>query len=157
MFRMQSVFFWEFPRRLKFKSRRFGTQCRFHRPDLPDRPGRWNRHWVPKCRLLNFRRRGNSQKNTDCILNTAKVLKLPCNWLVYTQISPSHIWTTLYMSKHNLYLCTYAQGDSNMTGTVTGLFTHKSVPVIFEPLCICQNTTYIYVRMHKVIQIWPGL
>ena len=27
-----SVFFWEFPRRLKFKSRRFGTQCRFHRP-----------------------------------------------------------------------------------------------------------------------------
>ena len=24
--------FWEFPRRLKFKSRRFGTQCRFHRP-----------------------------------------------------------------------------------------------------------------------------
>ena len=29
---MQSVFFWEFPRRLKFKSRRFGTQCRFHRP-----------------------------------------------------------------------------------------------------------------------------
>ena len=32
VFRMQSVFFWEFPRRLKFKSRRFGTQCRFHRP-----------------------------------------------------------------------------------------------------------------------------
>ena len=29
---LQSVFFWEFPRRLKFKSRRFGTQCRFHRP-----------------------------------------------------------------------------------------------------------------------------
>ena len=32
VFRMQSVFFWEFPRRLKFKSRRFGTRCRFHRP-----------------------------------------------------------------------------------------------------------------------------
>ena len=46
---MQSVFFWEFPRRLKFKS-----------------PGRWNRQGVPKRRLLNFRRRGNSQKNTDC-------------------------------------------------------------------------------------------
>ena len=28
------------------------------------------------------------------------------------------------------------QGGSNMTGTVTGLFTHKSVPVIFEPPCI---------------------
>ena len=41
VFRMQSVFFWEFPRRLKFKSRRFGTQCRFHRPG---RSGRWNRH-----------------------------------------------------------------------------------------------------------------
>ena len=26
VFRMQSVFFWEFPRRLKFKSRRFETQ-----------------------------------------------------------------------------------------------------------------------------------
>ena len=26
------MFFWEFPRRLKYKSRRFGTQCRFHRP-----------------------------------------------------------------------------------------------------------------------------
>ena len=29
------------------------------------------------------------------------------------------------------------QGGSNITGTVTGLFTHKSVPVIFEPPCIC--------------------
>ena len=65
----QSVFFWEFPRRLKFKSRRFGTQCRFHRP---------GRSGVPKRRLLNFGRRENSQKNTDCILNTAKVLKPPC-------------------------------------------------------------------------------
>jgi len=27
------------------------------------------------------------------------------------------------------------QGGSNMTGTDCGLFTHKSVPVIFEPLC----------------------
>ena len=27
------------------------------------------------------------------------------------------------------------QAGSNMTGTVTGLFTHKSVPVIFEPPC----------------------
>ena len=35
-------------------------------PFIPDRPGRWNRHWVPKRRLLYFRRRGNSQKNTDC-------------------------------------------------------------------------------------------
>ena len=56
------MFFWEFPQRLKYKSRRFGTQCRFHHPD---RPGRWKRHWVAKRRLLNFRRRGNSQKNID--------------------------------------------------------------------------------------------
>ena len=27
------------------------------------------------------------------------------------------------------------QGGSNMTGTDCGLFTHKSVPVIFEPTC----------------------
>ena len=32
VFRMQSMFFWEFTRRLKYKGRRFGTQCRFHRP-----------------------------------------------------------------------------------------------------------------------------
>ena len=31
----------------------------------PDRPGRWNRYWVPKRRLLYFGRRRNSQKNTD--------------------------------------------------------------------------------------------
>ena len=29
------------------------------------------------------------------------------------------------------------QGGSDMTGTVTVLFTHKSVPVIFEPPCSC--------------------
>jgi len=28
-----------------------------------------------------------------------------------------------------------------MTGTVTGLFTHKSVPVIFEPPCTTQGYT----------------
>jgi len=28
------------------------------------------------------------------------------------------------------------QGGSNMTGTDCSLFTHKSVPVIFEPPCI---------------------
>ena len=26
------MFFWEFPRRLKYKGRRFGTQYQFHRP-----------------------------------------------------------------------------------------------------------------------------
>jgi hypothetical protein len=30
----------------------------------------------------------------------------------------------------------YVQGGSNMTGTDYTLFTHKSVPVIFEPPCI---------------------
>jgi len=42
---------------------------------------RWDRHWVPKRRLLNFRRRGNSQKNTNYILNTRKVSKLQHHWL----------------------------------------------------------------------------
>ena len=46
----------------RFKSRRFGTQCRSHRPG---RSGRWDRHWVPKRRLLNFRRQRNSQKNIN--------------------------------------------------------------------------------------------
>jgi len=27
------------------------------------------------------------------------------------------------------------EGGSNMTGTKCGLFTHKSIPVIFETLC----------------------
>jgi len=31
------------------------------------------------------------------------------------------------------------QGGSNMMGTVTGLFTHKSVPVICEPSCTFTN------------------
>jgi len=31
------------------------------------------------------------------------------------------------------------QGGSNMTGTDCGLFTHKSVPVIFEPPCILKE------------------
>ena len=74
-FSLQSVFFWEFPRHLKFKSRRFGTQCRFHRPGRSGSPRTMEPTSVPKHRLLNFRRWGNSQKNTDCILNTAKVLK----------------------------------------------------------------------------------
>ena len=35
------------------------------------------------------------------------------------------------------------QGGSNMNGTVTGLFTHKSVPVIFEPPCITVAKTWV--------------
>ena len=35
------------------------------------------------------------------------------------------------------YICWLnIQGGSNMTGTVTGFFTHKSVPIILEPPCI---------------------
>ena len=34
-----------------------------------------------------------------------------------------------------------------MTGTDCGLFTHKSVPVIFEPPCIC-ICMYIYIYMY---------
>ena len=40
-------------------------------------PERWNRHRVPKRRLIYFGRRGNSQKNTYYIQNTAKAWKLP--------------------------------------------------------------------------------
>jgi len=36
-----------------------------------------------------------------------------------------------------------------MTGTVTGLFTHKSVPVIFEPPCI-MYTSLVTVQYIKV-------
>ena len=39
---------------------------------IPACPGRWNRHRVPKCRHIYFGRRGNSQKNTYYIQNTAK-------------------------------------------------------------------------------------
>jgi hypothetical protein len=45
------------------------------------------------------------------------------------------------------------QGDSNITGTDLYMFTHKSVPVIFEPPCICgwENpgglTSYILVSV----------
>jgi len=32
-----------------------------------------------------------------------------------------------------------------MTGTVTGLFTHKSVPVIFEPPCVIASQALLSV------------
>jgi len=35
-----------------------------------------------------------------------------------------------------IYVRMYVQGGSNMTGTDCGLFTHKSVPVTFEPPCM---------------------
>ena len=35
----------------------------------------------------------------------------------------------------------YVQGGSNMTGTVVARFTHKSIPVVFEPPCIKQAVT----------------
>jgi len=34
------------------------------------------------------------------------------------------------------HVCVILQGGSNMTGTDVARFTHKSVPVIFEPPCI---------------------
>jgi hypothetical protein len=48
------------------------------------------------------------------------------------------------------------QGGSNMTGTDYTLFTHKSVPVIFEPPCILAYLNYAdlknkipYAALHK--------
>jgi hypothetical protein len=36
-------------------------------------------------------------------------------------------------------ICRKEQGGSNMTGKNCDFFTHKSVPVIFEPPCNCLN------------------
>ena len=44
-------------------------------------------------------------------------------------------WVVLFEIKDNR---SGIQGDSNMTGTDLYMFTHKSVPVIFEPPCIFQ-------------------
>jgi hypothetical protein len=38
-------------------------------------------------------------------------------------------------TQNNTYTIRIIQGGSNMTGTNCDLFTHKSVPVIFEPPC----------------------
>ena len=43
------------------------------------------------------------------------------------------------------------QGGSNMTGTVTGLFTHKSVPVIFEPPC-----TFLAILFSSILCTCPN-
>jgi hypothetical protein len=40
------------------------------------------------------------------------------------------------LQKVNVAIDVYVQGVSNMTGTDYTLFTHKSVPVIFEPPCM---------------------
>ena len=45
---------------------------------IPDRPGRWDRHWVPKRRLLNFRRRGNSRKNKTTFWTRRKSQNYNC-------------------------------------------------------------------------------
>jgi hypothetical protein len=39
-------------------------------------------------------------------------------------------------------ICTYIQGGSNMTGTI---WTHKSVPVIFESPCTCVRSDHLQI------------
>ena len=43
-----------------------------------------------------------------------------------------------------------------MTETVTGLFTHKSVPVIFEPPCISERNTNLLCAACKAVT-YPGI
>ena len=66
---MQYVFFWVFPRRLRFKSRRFGTLYRFHLP-----------RQVKEAETSIFKPQTprNTQKKTYCIeiLHLIQVLKL---------------------------------------------------------------------------------
>jgi len=45
----------------------------------------------------------------------------------------------------------HIQGGSNMTGTKCGLFTHKSVPVIFEPPCIIHE--HVLVASATIIKV----
>ena len=48
------------------------------------------------------------------------------------------------------------QGGSNITGTDCGLFTHKPVPVIFEPTCTyhVENTTLHNFNLLKTKNIY---
>jgi hypothetical protein len=43
-----------------------------------------------------------------------------------------------------------------MTGTNCDLFTHKSVPVIFEPPCICEDVNSVITLLYCVIWINLG-
>jgi hypothetical protein len=61
--RLSCVNFWVVLRRMVFNSRRFGTLSV---------PSSWNKHSVPKRRLLNTLRRKTTQKDTHDIQNTAK-------------------------------------------------------------------------------------
>jgi len=51
---------------------------------IPTRLWRWNRQSVPKRQHINFRRRGNTQRKTHSIQNTAKVWNKQtwANWCV---------------------------------------------------------------------------
>jgi hypothetical protein len=51
-----------------------------------------------------------------------------------------------------LFLHLHIQGGSNMTGTVHVLFTHKSVPVIFESPC----TINLYALTHFYDDFYDG-
>ena len=60
-------------------------------------------------------------------------------FLIDIAVPNTHNLDKTITDKQNKYqeLVNEIQGGSNMTGTVTGLFTHKSVPAIFEPPCMC--------------------
>jgi hypothetical protein len=64
----------------------------------------------------------------------------PYSYIVFRQNFVFLIFSHLivfFISKIFCFLqISILQGGSNMTGTDCGLFTHKSVPVIFEPPCI---------------------
>jgi hypothetical protein len=70
-----------------------------------------------------------------------------------------HIRESIYYMKQRYSSLSYIQGGSNMTGTDCGLFTHKSVPVIFESPCIiklfCSKEQTLAVLEQKVAEIHP--
>jgi len=64
-------------------------------------------------------------------------LKRQVHSLYHSKFSTERESSASFFSFH--YLSGMVKGGSNMTGTDCGLFTHKSVPVIFEPPCILEQ------------------
>ena len=53
----------------------------------------------------------------------------------------------------NITITMIVQGGSNMTGTDVARFTHKSVPVIFEPPCINTSLSFVSKCMNSSREI----
>ena len=99
----------------------------------------------------------SNMTGTDCTLFTHKsvpvIFEPPCVCVCI------YIYMYMYTHTHtHIYIYIYTQGGSNMTGTDCTLFTHKPVPVIFEPPCVyIYIYIYIYVCVCVCIHIWPSI